>query len=145
MTVEETIASAQRAHRAHWQASSDESTGDKAASQVTRTWQDEVTSLHPKRFVAEYAVAVGLRERIDLVDTERRVAFDLKDSPNNTHFELYRDIFKIWLHNERNAPPIQELVFITPEAGAMKVRRNFGAAVVELMAKHSLSVRIAGI
>jgi hypothetical protein len=145
MTVDEIIVLAQGAHRAHWQASSDESTGDKAASQVTRIWQAEVTRLHPKRFIAEYAVGGELRERIDLVDVEHHVAFELKVSPNNTHFELYRDIFKIWLHNERNELAIQELVFITPEAGAAKVNRNFGAAVVELMAKHNLRVRIAGI
>jgi len=145
MTVDEIIASAKRAHRAHWQASSDESTGDKAASQVTRTWQDEVARNCPKRFIAEYPVAGDLRERIDLVDVESRVAFELKASPNNTHFELYRDIFKIWLHNERNELTIQELVFITPEAGAARVSRNFGAAVVGLMAKHNLRIRIAGI
>ena len=66
-------------------------------------------------------------------------------SPNNTHFELYRDIFKVLVHNERNKRFIRELVFITPEEGARKVNRNFGAAVVELVNKHDLRVRIADI
>ena len=86
---------AREAHSSIWKMSGDESTGDKLAAKITRSWQDAVEQEFGARFRPEHPIADELRERIDLVDLRDGVAYELKVSPNNDHSEFYRDIFKV--------------------------------------------------
>src|SRR5213596_1893668 len=86
---------ARAAHAAHWQMTGSESEGDHRAAAVTEEWQQSVQREFPEEFEAEFKVAEHLNEKVDLVDTARGVAYELKASPNNAHMEYYRDVFKI--------------------------------------------------
>jgi hypothetical protein len=134
-------------HRAYWRASSDVSAQTKSAQFVCARWQEAVKDDFHDRFSVEYPVGDGFKEKIDLVDLEESVAYEFKVSKNNTHFEFYRDIFKVAVHNSRNpSRKIKKLVFITPEAGADKLRTDYGEAVRALAGKHhAIEVEICGI
>lgn len=134
-------------HRQAWKKSSNVSEQTKSAQGVCISWQQAVADNFQDRFRAEYQVGDGFNEKIDLVDLQDAVAYELKVSKNNTHFEFYRDIFKIAVHNAHNPRlQIKKLVFITPTAGADKLRTAYGNAVHILAEKHhSIVVEICGI
>ena len=136
---------ARKAHREHWRMTGDKGTGDRLASAVTRSWQRAVTAAAPKRFEVEYRVASGLRERIDLVDPQDGVAYELKVSPNNAHFEFYRDIFKVLLARDRRLPSLRQFVFLVPEQAAAKLLRSMGGAVVAESASLGIKIEVVGI
>ncbi len=74
------------------------------------------------------------------------VAFELKVSPNNTHFELYRDIFKVAVHNTHRTFKIRRLVFITPETGAKKVQSAFVKCVSNIVkTRLDFEIEVVGI
>jgi len=113
-----------------WQRGSDVSAQTKAAQRISLAWQNDVLTHFGKRFRNEYPVAPLGNERIDLVDETDGIAFELKVSPNNVHFEFYRDIFKVAVRNrEPQSFKIKRLVFITPEEGAAKLRGSFVKSV----------------
>lgn len=87
----------------------------------------------------------GLRQRIDLVDKHDLVAYELKVSPNNTHFEFYRDIFKVIIARDNALPGLDHFVFITPEIGAQTLQRGLGQAVIEHDATLRLNIEVRGI
>ena len=134
-------------HRQAWKKSSNVSEQTKAAQSVCRSWQQAVADNFKEHFSAEHPVGDGFKEKIDLVDLQDAVAYELKVSKNNTHFEFYRDIFKVAVHNAHNPRwQIKKLVFITPTAGADKLRTAYGNAVHILAEKHhSIAVEICGI
>jgi hypothetical protein len=134
-------------HRRHWKIGSDVSAQTKSAQFICREWQVAVKDNFKARFSTEYPVGDGFKEKIDLVDMQDAVAYELKVSKNNTHFEFYRDIFKIAVHNAHNPRwKIKRLVFITPKAGADKLRSGYGDAVRAIAEKHhSIEVEITGI
>ena len=138
---------AAKQHRQYWKIGSDVSKQTKSAQFVCSEWQKAVKDNFHERFSAEHPVADGFKEKIDLVDLEEAVAYELKVSKNNTHFEFYRDIFKVAVHNERNPRwKIKKLVFITPKAGADKLRTPYGDKVRALATKHhALEVEICDI
>lgn len=86
-------------------------------------------------------------KKIDLVDLQDAVAYELKVSKNNTHFEFYRDIFKVAVHNQRNTRwKIKKLVFISPKEGADKLRTGYGDAVRAIAEQHhAIEVEICDI
>ena len=103
------------------------STGTKAAIAATKKWQQEVLKLGDPAVHVEYSIGGGLGEKIDVANLATKTAYEMKVSPNNTHFEFYRDIFKILAHNEVNTHrQINTLVFITPESSATKIRDGLG-------------------
>jgi len=136
---------ARKAHSEHWRMSGDEGTGDRLASKVTESWQRAVTAIDPRRFHVEYQIAPHLRERIDIVDLEDGTAYELKVSPNNAHFEFYRDIFKVIVARDTQLPTLRRFVFIAPTLAADKLMRNLGGAVVADSLSLGLSLEVAGI
>jgi hypothetical protein len=122
---------ARAAHRQHWRMSGDEGTGDRLAALVTATWQQAVMSLHDSRFGVEVPISPTLRERIDVVDFGSGTAYELKVSPNNAHFEFYRDIFKALVARGQAVPGLKKFVFLVPSAAAARLRRNMGGAVLK--------------
>lgn len=134
-------------HRQTWKKSSNVSDQTKSAQSVCRSWQQAVEDNFHKRFHHEFPVGDGFNEKIDLVDLQDAVAYELKVSKNNTHFEFYRDIFKVAIHNAHNPRwQIKKLVFITPTEGANKLLTAYGKAVHILAEKHhSIVVEICPI
>jgi hypothetical protein len=143
--VDEVVSMARVAHEAHWAMTGIEGEGDRRASRVTSEWQTAVVSRFGDDFVAEYPVGDGLGERIDLVDTKDGVAFELKVSPNNPHFEFYRDIFKAAVARDLGLPALRTFVFVTPEEAARTLDRTFVQAAVRQAERLGLTVMIRGI
>lgn len=130
-----------------WKEGSDESKQTKLAQLINDQWQNAVKIKFPKRFSPEHRVGASFNEKIDLVDLEQNIAYELKVSKNNTHFEFYRDIFKVAVHNECNPKlKIKKLVFITPKEGARKLRTGYGDKVRTIAKKqHSIEVEICAL
>lgn len=145
MRIDEIVERACAAHQLHWEMTGLVGEGDRRAALVTAAWQREVVEDLGPGLVPEFKVGEGLRERIDLVDTRDLVAYELKVSPNNTHFEFYRDIFKVIIARDNALPGLGRFVFITPEAGAQRLRRDFPRAVIEHAASLRLLVEVRGI
>jgi len=142
---DEVINLARMIHNRLWLPNRDESHSTKAAIQICREWQQAVINAFPGQFVGECVIGSDCGERIDLVDQHEKVAYELKASPNNTHMEFYRDIFKTWVQREIGNEPLKKLVFITPEAGARRLEAGFGQQVIRLTHKHGLAIEIAAI
>ena len=111
LSISEVVKLAAMMHGRFWQNTGNESDGDRLASLVTKHWQQAVLDNAPKQFIQEYPVANHLNERIDLVDKENGIAYELKVSPNNTHFEFYKDIFKVVLARDNLLPHLNRFVF----------------------------------
>jgi hypothetical protein len=136
------IESARLAYKQHWRTTSDESTGDRQATKVTKAWQQDVVS---GDIQCEVPVGEGLNEKIDLIDHSVRVAYEMKVSGKNPDHEFYRDIFKVLIYNQRHAKKVRSLVFITEQDGAVKLNKGLGKAVQEFLAQHKLDTTVKGI
>jgi hypothetical protein len=133
-------------HQQLWTSTSDVSTQTKSSGQVCRAWQQAVQDNFRQRFSSEHAVGPGMNEKIDLVELQDRVAYELKVSENNTHFEFYRDIFKIAVHNHVSPRDrLTRLVFIKPEAGARTLASAYGRTVVQFAGQFGIEIIVAGI
>lgn len=138
------VAAARVAHANHWKKGDHVGTQTRAAHAVCKAWQETVRYLDLPGIQVECPVGSGMNEKIDIVDTTIKIAYELKSSPNNTHMEFYRDIFKSLVYN-KNHPnqAVATLVFLTPKAGNRKLKSRFAADVIELMAKENLTVELA--
>ncbi|MBV9880477.1 MAG: hypothetical protein JO180_08270 [Gemmatirosa sp.] len=145
MRVDAIVALAQAAHRSHWLMTGQVSEGDTRAALVTARWQEAAVAQFGQDVVPEFPIGEGLRERIDLVDRSERVAYELKVSPNNTHFEFYRDIFKVIIARDNALPGLNHFVFLTPVQGAKTLERAFARAVIEHAGSLNLLVEVRGI
>lgn len=144
-TRDEIVAEARRAYKRHWRMTGEESTGDKLAALVTRTWQEAVSSSDPDRFSVEFSVATHLKERIDLVDRREGVAYELKVSPNNPHFEFYRDVFKVVVARQHALANLKRLVFLTPGPAANKLLSGLAGQVVKDSGRLGIAIEIRGL
>lgn len=145
MRIDEIVELARNAHRLHWAMTGIESEGDRRAARVTTTWQQDVMTRFGSYLMPEFSIGEGFGERIDLVDTQELVAYELKVSPNNTHFEFYRDIFKVIIARDNALHNLNHFVFITPEIGARKLQRGLALAVIEHASSLRLRVEVKGI
>jgi hypothetical protein len=142
---DEVVRLAREAHQAHWRMSCDEGTGDRLATQVCCAWQAGVRQLDPARFVIEARIGGGLREWIDVVDRVDGVAYELKVSPNNAHFEFYRDVFKVMLAKTASLPQLRQFLFLAPAPAAKKLMANMGGAVVRQQLGLPIHIEIVGL
>jgi hypothetical protein len=95
--------------------------------------------------VSEHPVARHLHERIDLVDLEHGVAYELKVSPNNDHFEFYRDIFKVLIARDNLLPQLREFCFLCPAVAARRYGRGLRKAVLDEGPRLNLVLFVASI
>src|SRR5690606_8526091 len=97
----------------------DVSSQTKKSQQTCKAWQEAVLAEFGERFIREHPLnESGPCQKIDLLDTEARVAYEMKVSKNNVHMEIYRDVFKSLVFNERNPKnAIKTLVFLAPAEG----------------------------
>jgi hypothetical protein len=145
MQIDEIVEAAEAAHKQHWQATSDESTGDRQASAVTKAWQNAVAS---KDVRTEVPIADGLNERIDVVDLSTATAYEMKVSGKNPHHEFYKDIFKVIVYNQHHDEKLGRVVFITEKDGADRLNKGLGKAVqavIESGAQYDFEVAVIGI
>ena len=100
----------------------------------------------PNRFSSEVPLNnKGVTQKIDLVDDNDRVAYELKSSPNNVHMEIYRDVFKALVFNERNPQKcITTLVFLAPSEGIKKLGTTFPRDVQNISARLGLTLKLRG-
>lgn len=129
MPYSEIIDAARRAHRDHWQQTSDEGEGDRMATAVTEAWQNAVVS--PPDVDAEVPVSETLRERIDLIDRTEATAYEMKVSGKNADHEFYKDIFKVWVYNRENRPRLERFVFISEASGIDRLTRGLPSVVTD--------------
>jgi len=141
------IALASEAHKRVWTTGSNVSKQTRSAQAVCGVWQDAVRTELGNRFAAELGLGHdAVNEKIDLVDTKERVAYELKASEKNPHMEFYRDIFKVLVFNRRNPKnQLRKLIFITPEKGAAKLDKAFAKDVTAIAFKAGVEVEIAPI
>lgn len=147
MTIEDQVVSlAAQAHGTYWSAGKDVSTQTRKAQNTCKHWQQAVMQRFQSRFQAECGIngeKGGPSQKIDLVDVEERVAYELKSSPNNVHMEIYRDVFKALVFNERNPTEcIKTLVFIAPTAGIKTLGIVFPKDVKAISARLGLSLKL---
>ena len=143
-TEDEVVTYAEEAHRLIWSPGTDVSEQTKKSQRVCGVWQDAVIERFGSRFAAEVSLnESGPAQKIDLLDTRNRVAYELKSSPNNVHMEIYRDVFKALVFNERNPTRrIKTLVFLAPAAGIRKLGATFPKDVQTIAARLGLSLTL---
>ena len=129
MSHDAVIRFAREAHAEHWRMGANVGAGDRMAAAVTMAWQTSVLRAYPNQYIAEQPVG-ELRERIDLVDIINGVAYELKVSPNNDHFEFYRDIFKVMVARDNGLPQIKSFCFVCPEEAARRYSSGLRHAVL---------------
>lgn len=143
------VALAAAAHCAGWSAGNHVSTQTRKAQTTCKCWQDAVVKEFGCRFKAECGFSddkVGPSQKIDLLDVVGRVAYELKSSPNNVHMEIYRDVFKALVSNERNPESkIKTLVFVAPETGIRKLGEHFVKDVQTICARVGLTLKLRGL
>ena len=146
MVEDQVVALAAEAHASLWTAGSDVSAQTRKAQTICTRWQEAVTQMFSNRFRAECGIngtKGGPSQKIDLVDLEDRVAYELKSSPNNVHMEIYRDVFKTLVFNERNpTEPLKTLVFIAPKTGIQKLGSDFPKDVQAISSRLGLELKL---
>lgn len=143
-TVAEVVIIAAEAHRQIWSPGKDVSEQTKKSQRICAVWQDVVLERFGARFAREVCLnESGLAQKIDLVDWEERVAYELKASPNNVHMEIYRDVFKALVYNERNPnSKLRTLVFIAPAGGIRSLGASFPRDVQAISARLGLTLEL---
>jgi hypothetical protein len=117
------------------------------AQQTCSHWQDLVVKQFPRGFTREKPIGNERNApKIDLVDETNRVAYEFKASKNNVHMEIYRDVFKVLVHNRRNpGQRLTKLVFIAPTAGISMLRQSFTDDVIAITAAMGLDLELFGL
>jgi len=104
-------------HNELWENGKDVGLQTKSSSKITKVWQEKLLLIDAIRFIPEYKVG---GYKIDLVDTEERIAYELKVSPKNPHHEFYRDVFKILYANSLDRK-FDRFVFWCPAVSVVKL------------------------
>ena len=104
-------------HNEFWENGKDVGLQTKSSSRITKVWQEKLSLIDVKRFIPEYKVG---GYKIDLVDMQEGVAYELKVSPKNPHHEFYRDVFKIVYANSLNRR-FDKFVFCCPAVSVAKL------------------------
>ncbi len=145
-TEDQVVALAAQAHSTGWSVGNDVSAQTRKAQQTCKQWQQSVKERFGNRFQDECSIdgeKGAPSQKIDLVDVEDRVAYELKASPNNVHMEIYRDVFKALVFNERNPKErITTLIFIAPKAGIQKLGMAFPKDVQSISARLGLALKL---
>jgi hypothetical protein len=144
MAHDEVIRFAREAHGLHWRLTGNAGTGDKLAAAVTSHWQNAVVEAFPGRFIPEHPVG-KLGERIDLIDIVDGIAYELKVSPNNDHFEFYRDVFKVLIARQEGLSKVRTFCFVCPSEAASRFEKGLRRSVLALGPHLGLSISVAGI
>lgn len=107
-----------QAHTENWSVGSNVSNQTIKSVSVTKLWQEKVIELNSQRYQKEYVVLPDKKTnlKIDIVDLELKIAYELKVSAKNPHHEFYKDIFKIALAN-KDVQRFKKMFFCVQESG----------------------------
>lgn len=146
-TRQRIIELATEAHRQHWSPGKNVSEQTRKSQRICKVWQELVLTEFGARFSREHPLNdEGPSQKIDLVDNHDRVAYELKASPNNVHMEVYRDVFKALVFNQRNpGKAIRTLVFLAPKDGMKKLGATFPQDVQNIARGLQLELLLAAI
>jgi hypothetical protein len=107
-------------YRKHRKENADVSEHTKSAQSITKEWQEKVCK--KEKIEAEVSICEKSKEKIDVVDFERGIAFELKVSGNNLEHEFYKDIFKVLTFNMNyEAKKLKTFIFASEIAGIKKL------------------------
>jgi hypothetical protein len=87
-------------------------------------------------------------ERIDIVDFDNNVAYELKVSGKNTHHEFYKDLIKILTYNEyqKVESKISKLVFISESQGIKSLSGRLDSNFLQMLqSTHEISIELYSI
>ena len=122
----------------------DVSTQTKSAIQITREWQEIICD--GKIIKQEVSVSPEGNEKIDVVDLESMVAYEMKVSGKNAHHEFYKDIVKVLtynLHREQKSDHIKKMVFLSEEYGIISLEKRLDAKFVSLLEDvHNMAIEL---
>ena len=146
-TLQRIVAIAAQVHRQCWSQGFNVSEQTKKSQVTCKQWQVLVLDEFGQRFTKEKPIGgIGTGQKIDLVDENDRVAYELKASKNNVHMEIYRDVFKILVFNQRNPTNrIRTLVFIAPKLGIENLGKEFPNDVQAIVKRLKLDLILEGI
>src|SRR5260370_19503029 len=137
------VDAAQRAFSGRLKGSSDVSENTKNAQAIAKIWRRAVYELDPDRFQLEAMVAPELDQKIDVLDCERWCAYEFKVSGKNAPAELYKDIVKVIIWNQKRKQKLSSLVFITDERhGRPFLDAPMPRAYIEYLEKEGLKVSV---
>ncbi len=138
---------ASEAHKKHWSPGGSVSEQTKKSQTTCRVWQDLVLDEFGNRFSRERPLNDdGPCQKIDLLDNWDFIAYELKASQNNVHMEIYRDVFKALVFNQRHPDkPIRTLVFIAPITGIKRLGTTFPKDVQTISRGLNLELILEGI
>ncbi len=132
-------------HKKHRLKEGDVSSHTKSAQRITKEWQEAVCH---GCIEAEVKVSPENNERIDIVNHQERIAYELKVSGKNTHHELYKDLIKILTYNEyqQETTKIQKLVFISESKGINSLSGRLDSKFINmLLSTHDLTIELVSI
>jgi hypothetical protein len=138
------VATARKVHSRHWHMSGDEGTGDRLAKTITDEWQKCVLEIDSARFQREVQISSDLNERVDLLDAQTGVVYELKVSPNNPHLEFFRDIFKVVVLKRSNHK-ISKFVFLVPKIAADKLNKSLAGQILNDTDRFGFETAIVGL
>jgi hypothetical protein len=110
------VLAAQAAFAVRVRASSDVSENTKNAQAICKSWRKAVHDLDADRLQIEALVTPELDQKIDIIDSETRWAYEFKVSGKNAWAEFYKDVVKILIWNDKRSKKLAALVFITEES-----------------------------
>ena len=107
-----------KAHKEKWGLGSHIGSQTSKSVDVTTEWQKLVLSIDDQRYQKEYPILHDnkAKYRIDVVDWDLKIAYELKVSAKNPHHEFYKDIFKVALAN-KDQVKFKKVYFCVQEAG----------------------------
>ena len=111
------------------------------AEAIAKIWQERVVSYAPDRFKTNVPIAGKLKDTIELVDFQCKVAYELKVSGRNPAHAFYKDVFKVLVYNQHhNVTKLERLVFITQSVGVDEIENGFGKIAADYVSQFNLKV-----
>jgi hypothetical protein len=128
-------------HKTHRRRKGGISEHTKSAQKITKEWQEAIKSNDV--FFVEVPVSPKNKEKIDVVDKSKKIAYELKVSGENTDHEFYKDIAKILTYNEYHQNRLGKLIFMSESNGIKALRKRLDPKFVALMKrKHNLEFEL---
>ena len=118
------------------------------AQAIGKTWQLKVIKRNRNRYQTEQPVLAGLhekipREKIDIVDMEKGIAYEFNVSGKSARDEFYKDIVKVILWNNNHEKKLSKVVFISAkEHGKKLLDKPMPSAYIKHLAEEGLTITV---
>ncbi|TXB55702.1 hypothetical protein FRY97_21900 [Phaeodactylibacter luteus] len=141
------ISAAKRIRDEHWNKSSNVSFATKSSNKIHKEWQRAIKSEFPQIEI-ECKVANIANEKIDVVDVENKIAYELKVSGNNISHEFYKNLCKVITYNchQNKNSMIKEFVFMSDAEKIKSFSRRLDKKFVKsIKSNYSIEIRLKGL